>query len=174
MIKDGVCDELTNIEKCLFDGGDCCDADKSEEFCNHCKCMIDIDFEELKSSYVQYNVKAFKNLTAYNNLLTDIPKYITQVVSLHTCSVICMSDDLANSVNSWSFDFTSKLCNCTWVDIDATLCMENLDFQPMTDFAVDLWYEPKVALVQTAKSLPCGKASPFYFFTKLQQQSFFY
>ncbi len=33
MIGDGVCDEVTNNERCLFDGGDCCKEDKSMTTC---------------------------------------------------------------------------------------------------------------------------------------------
>ena len=47
MIRDGVCDEITNTERCLYDGGDCCKEDKSTELCNVCTCKkktTDTDF----------------------------------------------------------------------------------------------------------------------------------
>ncbi len=40
MIRDGVCDEATNVERCLFDGGDCCLGNKSVWNCNFCTCKL--------------------------------------------------------------------------------------------------------------------------------------
>ncbi len=42
MLRDGACDELTNTEKCHWDGGDCClDISlKDESLCQVSKCDI--------------------------------------------------------------------------------------------------------------------------------------
>ncbi len=39
-IGDKVCDDDTNFEKCLFDGGDCCLETKSTPFCRDCMCKM--------------------------------------------------------------------------------------------------------------------------------------
>ncbi len=40
MMRDGVCDEATNIEACLFDGGDCCTENVAVWNCKRCDCML--------------------------------------------------------------------------------------------------------------------------------------
>ncbi len=46
LIGDGVCDEVTNNEKCLFDSGDCCRQDaESKKYCTSCLC----DFAGIQS-----------------------------------------------------------------------------------------------------------------------------
>ncbi len=41
LIGDGVCDEVTNNERCLFDNGDCClDDDESKKYCTSCQCNL--------------------------------------------------------------------------------------------------------------------------------------
>ncbi len=39
MIGDGLCDDATNVEECLFDGGDCCKADTGYFHCTLCECL---------------------------------------------------------------------------------------------------------------------------------------
>ncbi len=39
MLRDGVCDEATNNELCLWDGGDCC-VDRSKKGTSFCKVRI--------------------------------------------------------------------------------------------------------------------------------------
>ncbi len=38
MIQDGVCDDMTNHEACLFDGGDCCGDYVVTSVCVECIC----------------------------------------------------------------------------------------------------------------------------------------
>ncbi len=40
MIRDGVCDEATNLEACNFDGGDCCLDNKDITLCKQCSCKL--------------------------------------------------------------------------------------------------------------------------------------
>ncbi len=41
LLGDGVCDEVTNNEQCLFDRGDCCSDDpESRIYCTSCLCDI--------------------------------------------------------------------------------------------------------------------------------------
>ena len=37
-IGDGYCDDESNIEKCNYDGGDCCDHSANTDFCIKCEC----------------------------------------------------------------------------------------------------------------------------------------
>jgi hypothetical protein len=37
-IGDGYCDDETNLAKCQFDGGDCCQRDRLTHFCTDCLC----------------------------------------------------------------------------------------------------------------------------------------
>ncbi len=41
MIGDGVCDEATNTEECLFDGNDCCLENKNTDLCQDCFCRLE-------------------------------------------------------------------------------------------------------------------------------------
>jgi len=38
-IKDGFCDDQNNNFDCDYDGGDCCNANASHEFCTDCQCL---------------------------------------------------------------------------------------------------------------------------------------
>ena len=38
LIGDGVCDDITNTKRCLFDGGDCCLSRKNTKLCIDCTC----------------------------------------------------------------------------------------------------------------------------------------
>ncbi len=162
MIQDGVCDEIANIARCLFDGGDCCRPDKSTQLCNICVCKADVDLEALNNSYLTHDVQVFKNSSDYDDLITDIVKTVENVETLNTCSHLCLDNDIENRVNSWSYNLVSKLCDCTWIDIDASYCSGNRsDIQMVSIFDYnslkDAWYNPTVAMVNTNKSLPCSK-----------------
>ena len=41
-IGDGNCDDETNNEDCLFDGGDCCGPNVNKDFCTLCVCYEDL------------------------------------------------------------------------------------------------------------------------------------
>ena len=38
-LGDGYCDDETNNEGCLFDGGDCCGPFVNTEYCSQCECI---------------------------------------------------------------------------------------------------------------------------------------
>ncbi len=41
LLGDGVCDDITNNEKCLFDEGDCClGTESSLTYCKNCSCTV--------------------------------------------------------------------------------------------------------------------------------------
>ena len=68
MIKDGICDELTNTKRCIYDGGDCCKADKLTHMCKMCLCKMEVDEHQLTEFYSSQHVKAFKNADDYHNI----------------------------------------------------------------------------------------------------------
>ena len=37
-VGDGICDDSTNIQKCYYDGGDCCNKTTNFDFCTECIC----------------------------------------------------------------------------------------------------------------------------------------
>ena len=41
MIKNGFCDDITNIPSCQFDGGDCCGANVDKYYCQECFCIYE-------------------------------------------------------------------------------------------------------------------------------------
>ena len=55
MIGDGICDEITNVERCLFDGGDCCREKKSTPLCKICTCRLNVNKYQLKEQLEQGN-----------------------------------------------------------------------------------------------------------------------
>ena len=59
-VGDGICDDLTNIEECNFDGGDCCGcADTSG--CSDCICISSGKFCE-----ADYPLDNFENCTPFD------------------------------------------------------------------------------------------------------------
>ena len=38
-VGDGVCDDLTNIAECNYDGGDCCLFPRNTTYCSICQCF---------------------------------------------------------------------------------------------------------------------------------------
>ena len=46
-VGDGLCDDLTNIVQCSYDGGDCCLDDKKTFYCKDCKCQNETTSSEI-------------------------------------------------------------------------------------------------------------------------------
>ncbi len=103
------------------------------------------------------DVKVFGDITVYNELFTDISKSVDNVDKMHTCSHICLEKDLVNQVNSWTYDFNTRHCDCTWVDIDATLCIRNITLEPILEYKPQVWYNSKMAMLRLHDTIPCGK-----------------
>ncbi len=160
MLKDGVCDEVTNIERCLYDGGDCCSDKKDTNLCSTCSCKIDFDQNALHELYKDLKVQAFENIADFDELFTDIQKSVDDVETMDTCSYICMDESLLDLVNSWSYNFDTEQCQCTWVDIDASLCSKNVITEAISDYEPEVWYSFKVGMLRLHDTIPCGR----YFF----------
>ena len=53
---DGYCDDVTNVEACFFDGGDCCGNDVNTDYCEQCFC-----YEEFPECVYLFDVKLIGN-----------------------------------------------------------------------------------------------------------------
>ena len=115
MIRDGVCDEESNIEVCLYDGGDCCLEKKSKRFCKVCTCLMAVNVEELKQKVTANEVKVFKNYSEFENLLTAVVKIVTEVNSSEVCALLCLDEKLDQISNSWLYKDADNQCWCTVV-----------------------------------------------------------
>ena len=115
-----------------------------------------------------FDVQVLENITEYRRLMTAHERTVENVETLSTCSDICMDNTFKDRVNSWSYNMISQECECTWVDIDASYCTRNIDMTRVSDYVPNVWYNPVVAMVQTRKSLSCGKTNSFLFFKRLR------
>ncbi len=155
MIGDGVCDEITNTPRCLYDGGDCCQAEKSS-LCRICTCKKDIDTGALQVRLDQEEVMTASNSDLFDEVIVkSVDISVDDVINSNTCSQLCLERSLA-TVNGWRYSFDSKLCSCVLV-ISTHCLISNLSltplllddtFRPITNFAI-----------ATARTLPCGKDS---------------
>ena len=116
MIRDGVCDEATNFEECLFDGGDCCLEQKNDELCRNCTCKITIDLSFIKSRFEEEDVQKFAHGGQFRQFVQLRAKMVEDVENVNTCSMLCLHDDLDGEINSWLFNLTSRVCKCTWIN----------------------------------------------------------
>ncbi len=117
MLRDGVCDEVTNIKACLFDGGDCCLEQKNEELCHNCMCKMNVDLSFIESKIKEENVKMFANHGHFRELIQLRAKLVKDVENIDTCSMLCLhNNNLDGKINSWLFNLTSQVCKCTWIN----------------------------------------------------------
>ncbi len=119
MIRDSICDEVANIKRCLYDGGDCCldVTEKETEFCNICTCKLDVDEEMLAESFQQLDVKQFDKADDFDVLVSKSLgiKTYEDVSTEEVCTTICLDPELVDQVNGWKYDFQSKECICGWM-----------------------------------------------------------
>ncbi len=160
MIRDGVCDEITNVERCLYDGGDCCKEDKSTDLCKVCTCKMVIDTDFLNKRLLETNSTVFEKRQNFHQISVTHKKNISDVASLDACHMICLDDKLDELVNAWSFNKTSGFCNCSW--IEAPVCSHDFDLTPINNLSeVDdsgmRWVKVST-FIQLSKVIPCGMA----------------
>ncbi len=117
MIGDGVCDELTNIERCQYDGGDCCLRNSSRSLCSVCICRMLIDSDYIYDIMLpKFNAMALQNPYDFESLSKTYDISLTRTETHETCSTLCMDAELETKVNSWKYNKISKNCTCAWVD----------------------------------------------------------
>ncbi len=156
MIRDGVCDELTNTEMCLYDGGDCClDVDKKDTtLCLSCICQLTIDNKLITNAYENLGLKKSRQTDLFAEALLSISHVTTNVITKEVCTMVCLDPELDDKVNGWIYNFDSKKCTCVW--LKSTTCRKE-DIVISHDFvglANDIDTE---AYVQLAKFLDCSK-----------------
>ena len=167
MMNDGICDELTNSKRCLYDGGDCCRQEKSTPLCEVCTCKLETNFTALKADFDALDV-----IVLFSNAV-ELPKRevvtIEDVESTDVCSRICMdskttslADDWKiskafgtrvwrNNVNAWSVQLNGT-CQC--LTILTPLCQANAS---LTDYHRNASNPiEELFFIQRSKTIPCG------------------
>ncbi len=157
MIRDGVCDEKTNIEACLWDGGDCCldNGKKDRTLCKDCICRVTVDNNKLIETYKATHVKMFQNFEDLFPLILRTEKTVPDVFTGAICSTICL--DLSDVVNSWAFDGTTHTCICSW--LKSTECITEMDLNEVRFFDDSKFafsYAVQESFVQLTKLLHCS------------------
>ncbi len=167
MLNDGICDEMTNNKRCLFDGGDCCRQEKSTPLCKVCTCRLEVNTTILDKEYATHGViKAEQSDIDFDQVQTVVT--IEDVETSHVCSRICMdsntksfADDWRilidtrtpewrNKINAWTHD-SNRTCQC--LTMQKSVCPSNL-------FVDNNISNP--VLIQMDKLLPCGKNMMFF------------
>ncbi len=162
MINDGVCDEVANVKRCLYDGGDCCLEEKATHLCKVCTCKIEIDEQQLEIDFDNHRVRVFADGNNFTSVKERVIKTVEEVVSIDVCSVICLDKEHNSRSNAWIFIKESEQCQCALVE--TTICYDNNDRNlSIKPFKRDPGYlsQESVAFVQLDKTVPCGKLSSF-------------
>ncbi len=173
MINDGICDELTNSKRCLFDGGDCCRQEKSTPLCEVCTCKLDTNATQLRMDFESQDVILFPNGFDYpSQELASVAK-IEDVESIEVCSRICMDSATKSLMDGWRILKGPK--TAAWrPDVNAWLFQANGTCHCLTMLTpfcqsdntslVDPGQEnlnelggPTLMFVQRSKTIPCCK-----------------
>ncbi len=156
MIRDGVCDEATNNERCLFDGGDCClDVHKKEtSLCRTCTCELLTQDDQLEKSFQELDVRQLKRAEDFSNLILTMSHLTTDVTSKGVCTTLCLIGDLADKVNGWSYDNVTRTCTCAW--LESTECIQDVLSENKT-LSPHEQSEEFQAYIQMTKFLNCSK-----------------
>ncbi len=156
MIRDGVCDEVANIERCLYDGGDCCKENKDKDLCRDCQCILFIDQENVESQFNELDIKPVSNT---QDLETAIARkggwtiYVENVLNVQVCTVLCLDHKKAEELNAWRYHANNQSCKCGWVESKS--CPETMVLDTeITDISLIANHQ---AFVQLKKTVPCGK-----------------
>ncbi len=155
MMRDNVCDDPSNIDKCLYDGGDCCLENKDRTLCRECACILEIDHDELKEKFkvLQVNkVGASNDVNGYLQSTQTIQ--VEDVVSADVCAVLCLEHETSNDINIWQYKVNEEICKCGW--IQSTTCPSDMIDPDWTFGETDLQIDDQsIAFVQLAKTVPC-------------------
>ncbi len=162
LVGDTVCDDVTNIERCQFDGGDCCLEKKSTPLCQVCTCKMNIDSNALVADLLSHDVKTLVEASEYNDVLieNDVVSFL-EVESVDICSTLCLRESGTRmEINSWSFDHDIQKCSCNFVD--AILCLvidtARLESYPLDQQQSELHSGKSfIGFIMLSRTLDCGK-----------------
>ncbi len=156
LIGDGECNDVTNVPRCLYDGGDCCLENKKTSLCTNCTCILDVDRKSLNRKLKTLGARLYTVKKSDNFLPV---KTVKGVASEAVCQILCL--DIVTSgqaVDSWMFYPGTKggdhTCVCTLLNT----CYYSCVTRPLTD--VD---NPKLLgqsyrkYILTNKTVSCGK-----------------
>ncbi len=162
MIGDGVCDEITNTERCVYDGGDCCLEDKQTHICRKCTCHMDFDESKLNVELDDFEAAIYSSDDIGRFLIV---KHVVDVASKMTCSALCF-DAMKNGrveIDSILYFQSSVSRNCSCASFES--CLNASHWQTISDeLHVTLLKDTEVVGL-TKKFLPCSKkyVSKIYF-----------
>ncbi len=155
LLRDSVCDEVTNNRLCHFDGGDCCREAKNRAYCTNCSCLLDVDQAKLALQFTEGNIKPFRNHLHIHKVIRGWNVEVEGVVSNQVCAVLCLDHEEADKINAWHFNDNNKLCRCGW--IESLTCAETLVRNWKLDSDGSNMKDDS-AYVTMTKTLPCGKS----------------
>ena len=152
MLRDSVCDEATNTEICLFDGGDCCLELKDTTLCNNCSCNLLVDPKELIEQFSELDIKPLRDPKVVDTAIEQWTIQVEDVVSGPVCAVLCLGNEIQNHVNTWQYLPSMHICKCGWIVSD--ICPEHIAILNwnMNDTS-DLTHN---TYLQVGKTIPCG------------------
>ncbi len=161
LIGDSICDEVTNIERCEFDGGDCCLSKESKSMptCQVCTCKMKINQTLLQADLENFDVRAFTCITDYddNVILSQVVEFM-DVAMQDACSTLCLdaSRSRTTTVNGWSYDSTAQHCSCSF--LEPTLCLQvrDDDQKLVKVFEKETHAAGKTGFVMMSETLKCG------------------
>ncbi len=160
MLRDSICDEVTNTEVCLYDGGDCCLEAKIRTQCKDCSCKAVIEPEKILKQFKDLSIEPIK-VNGEEQLLIDIKvANIEEVVSNVTCAVICLEHQKRNDINVWQYHAEIQLCRCGWMKSQYCPKLKVLPGWKLGN--IDAMNESS-SYIQLAKTVPCGEQSPKHY-----------
>ena len=156
MMRDGVCDEATNMERCLYDGGDCCLENKDTLMCKVCTCKLKVDNGLLDNGFKELEVKQLKHSDDFDSIVTTVVAKVDQMLSQEVCSVLCLLEhDKRDQINAWHYNKGRRQCQCAWIEsIYCNVIEKNLD-QSVMDVQTSV-FDSTSAFIQMNKTIPCG------------------
>ncbi len=163
MLRDGVCDEATNIAKCLYDGGDCCRENKDKTLCSDCKCILTVNLWELIKDFDDKKVKPVENPENLKRVIDKWTVEVANVDSNQVCAVLCLDHKMAAELNAWHYLANVRICRCGWAHSAACpekLVVGNWEWKNDTnndDKNVSSPIDQYSAFVKLAKTVSCGK-----------------
>ncbi len=161
MLRDSVCDEATNIETCLYDGGDCCLEAKVTKLCKNCSCILSVNRDDLQLEFSSLTIRPLEKTINFSTVIGDWTVEVTDVVSGPVCAILCLSHEANDRINAWHYDGQSLVCTCGWVE--SAICPEDKIVMPdngnqttLIDYDAIVMTRELHAFVQLGKTVPCG------------------